>query len=121
MSDLIRELASGAVSLEEAEALLEVEIEKWRNGEVANWADSVGMTADEQTAYLHGATLDVVATFHSSGWPEACCRCGGAMDRQRDHWMFTMTPAEEPVLVHLECPLPRLAVNSCDYPSERPD
>lgn len=56
-----------------------------------------------------------------SGWPESCCRCGGAMDRQRDHWMFTMTPVEEPVLVHLECPLPRLAENSCDYPSERPD
>ena len=121
MSDLIRQLASGAASLEEAEALLEVEIEKWRNGEVANWADLVGMSADEQTAYLHGATLDVLARFRLQGWPTECCRCGAALHLAAEHWLYMLNQHVEPVLVHLECPLPRLAENSCDYPSERPD
>lgn len=121
MLDLIRQLAYGAVTLDTAEALLEAEIERWREGEIDNWADLVGMSADEQTAYLHGATLDILAAFHLSGWPDSCCRCGGELDLQRDHWMFTMDSAERPVLLHLECPLPRLAETSCDYPSERTD
>ena len=106
--DLVALLERGELTTDQAERLLENRLEKWRATNDVEFHQSLGLSTDEYTAYMHGATLDDLRRLRYDGWPDTCWRCGLRIDRATGFWWLRRREGRQ-AIAHVECPEPALA------------
>ena len=101
--DLLSELASGSISMDEAYDLRDEAVDAANEGG-RPWADALGFSRQEGKAYLHGATLKQLARARKEGWPSTCCRCDLPINIPEDYWLFVHREDDQPAIKHVTCP-----------------
>lgn len=87
MIDILDELLTDKLTLEDAENLLEDTVDKYHD-------DVLGVTPEdflkldkyEWTAVGFGINLCVLARWRKDGWPEVCKNCGNKRDYKQFGW-----------------------------------
>ena len=103
--NLLALLHFGEMSFDEANRIFDDVIEKIHTGDMPeHWADFLGFSHAESTAYLRGATLQALVKLRYEGWPDACSRCGLPVDYPQYNWWFARSDDSAPRLHHIECP-----------------
>ncbi len=99
--DILRELADGAVSPEEAERIYDAIM----NAGKMDFAEALGLNTLEATAYGYGVEFPELAKWRKEGWPNKCALCGKSIDIPNGGWMAKeFGPKFEHALEHLACP-----------------
>ncbi len=85
--DLLVEIRSGRLTESDAEEHFNVTLAvAGRPGSEVPVLELFGFTAQEYSAYLHGATLTDLVHLRFNGWPERCARCGLLLDYEAGFW-----------------------------------
>jgi hypothetical protein len=86
--DLVAALHEGKLTSDEAEDRLGDLIGTWLGTpeDLDGFLAHVGMSKREYTAYLHGASLTVIAMLRYAGWPERCSGCDRPIDYELGFW-----------------------------------
>ena len=103
--DLLELLHSGDLTLTEAEAVLEKQVQDFHAGvEKLPWNEYFRMSIYEASAYLHGAGLADLVKLRYEGWPVCCYVCGQSLDYRQGGWSFLRREDGTPQLRHVPCP-----------------
>lgn len=99
--DILKELMDGAVSPDEAERIYDAIMDDGK----MDFAEALGLSNTEATAYGYGVPFDELAKWRRDGWPNNCVACGGVIDVSRGGWI-PKEHGREPhhALKHLQCP-----------------
>ncbi len=104
--DLVKMLHDGELSPEEARNRLDEALDQFRAGnEQLDWANKVGLSEQEKTAYAQGACLTDIAILRYEGWPSVCSKCGKPIYYKEYGWWFDGDQTGTPNLRHIQCPL----------------
>lgn len=98
--DVLAELASHAITLEEAESLYDAILESDRRSAVR---ELLGMTRFEWTAFGHGVGLEELARWRVDGWPRLCEICGKQVSPPEFGWLAREESSGSHRLVHVAC------------------
>lgn len=98
--DVLHALASGDMTLEEAEAFYDAIMD---SEAAADAPQVLGMTAVEWTAFAQGVWFDELALWRQAGWPSSCLACGVRIAPADFGWLVKQT-ATGHRLVHITCP-----------------
>jgi hypothetical protein len=106
MIDILALIHKHKVSLDEAYDLFDAAQAAFHRGESdATWNEALGLSNNEATAFLHGASLGDLASLRYAGWPTTCCRCHRPLDYRAYGWWFVRDKEGRPSLRHIECPI----------------
>ena len=98
--DILKELADGSVSTEEAERIYDDIMDAGK----IDFAEALGLNNRESTAFGYGVPLDELAMWRKDGWPKNCAVCKRALDVSKSGWMATHTDASgRHLIVHIPC------------------
>ena len=106
--DLLELLHSGELTLTEAEALFDKQVQDFHAGFVKPpWNEYFRMSIYEASAYLHGATLADLVKLRYEGWPVRCYVCNQPLDYRQGGRSFLQREDGTPQLRHVPCPQKR--------------
>ncbi len=105
MRDVLKLMYSKEISPEEAEELFHDVMDRiHRKKEKIIWAEEIGLSKYEATAFAQGASLSDLVKLRYEGWPRYCSRCKKGIDYKQFGWWFIRDDNGSPRLEHLQCP-----------------
>lgn len=100
--DLLKEIQTGRMSLEEAEDLFYKKI-LINNKDRRKLISLIGMTRQEYYAFMrHGAIINDLLIFRNNGWPQVCYTCKKPIIYKNYDWEV-VHPGLKPHLIHNVC------------------
>jgi hypothetical protein len=105
MIDVIKSLYNKDITSDEAQSILDNILDRFhREKEPIVWAEEIGLSRYEATAYAQGASLDDIARFRYEGWPNLCSKCKRSIDYREYGWWIDHNEDGSVQFHHIKCP-----------------